>query len=30
LVERYMRGLEGLRRVVEGVRGKGDVGWEGS
>jgi len=30
LVERYMRGMEGLRRVVEGVRGKGDVGWEGS
>lgn len=29
LVERYMRGLEGLRRVVEGVRGKGDVGGEG-
>lgn len=29
LVERYMRGLEGLRRVVEGVGGRGDLGAEG-
>lgn len=29
LVERYMRGLEGLRRVVEGVGRRGDVGGEG-
>lgn len=29
LVERYMRGLEGLRRFVEGVGGRGDGGGEG-
>lgn len=29
LVERYMKGLEGLRRVVEGVGGRGDLGAEG-